>query len=164
MFASCGCIFCAECVASCTKERCSLCQKPKATSFYIYRCTYRISPVLPGSVWIRMFLGLPDPDPYVRGMDPNLSVASKNSKKNLHFYCIVTLLVSLKNYVIVASKSSKQKNYRTKIARSGTGSVSQRYGSADPDPYQNFTDPQHSLLHIGTVSLLPHVGYRDFNL
>jgi hypothetical protein len=23
------------------------------------------------------------------------------------------------------------------------GSVSQRYGSADPDPYQNVTDPQH---------------------
>jgi hypothetical protein len=29
----------------------------------------------------------------------------------------------------------------TKIA--GSGSISQRYGSADPDPYQNFMDPQH---------------------
>jgi hypothetical protein len=29
----------------------------------------------------------------------------------------------------------------TKIT--GSGSVSQRYGSADPDPYQNVTDPQH---------------------
>jgi len=26
---------------------------------------------------------------------------------------------------------------------SGFGSVSQRHGSADPDPYQNVTDPQH---------------------
>jgi hypothetical protein len=25
----------------------------------------------------------------------------------------------------------------------GSGSVSQRYGSADPYPYQNATDPQH---------------------
>jgi hypothetical protein len=25
----------------------------------------------------------------------------------------------------------------------GSGSVSQRYGSADPDPYENVTDPQH---------------------
>jgi hypothetical protein len=24
----------------------------------------------------------------------------------------------------------------------GSGSVSQRYGSADPDPHQNVTDPQ----------------------
>jgi hypothetical protein len=29
----------------------------------------------------------------------------------------------------------------TKIA--GSRSVSQRYGSANPDPYQNVTDPQH---------------------
>jgi hypothetical protein len=37
---------------------------------------------------IHMFLGLldPDPDPLVRGMDPDLS-QSKNSKKNLEFYC-----------------------------------------------------------------------------
>jgi hypothetical protein len=29
----------------------------------------------------------------------------------------------------------------------GSGSVSQRYGSADPDPQQNVTDPQHCLVH-----------------
>ncbi len=29
----------------------------------------------------------------------------------------------------------------TKIA--GSGSISQRHRSADPDPYQNATDPQH---------------------
>jgi hypothetical protein len=28
-------------------------------------------------------------------------------------------------------------------SRSESGSVSQRYGSADQDPYQNVTDPQH---------------------
>ncbi len=33
----------------------------------------------------------------------------------------------------------------TKIAgsASASGSISQRYGSADPDPYQNFMGPQH---------------------
>ncbi len=64
---------------------------------------------------------------------------------------------SLKNKVNVPSKSNKKitliKNLfllascqpLTKKAGSGTGSVSQWYGSADLDPnlYQNVTDPQH---------------------
>ncbi len=33
----------------------------------------------------------------------------------------------------------------TKIA--GSGSISQRHGSADPDPHQNVMDPQHWLRH-----------------
>jgi hypothetical protein len=43
-----------------------------------------------------MFLGLPDPDPLVRGMDPDPSTVSsfyqqeKILKKNLDFYCFVT--------------------------------------------------------------------------
>jgi hypothetical protein len=45
-----------------------------------------------------MFLGLLDPDPLVIGMDrdpdtapdPDLLSLSKNSKKNLDFYCFVT--------------------------------------------------------------------------
>ncbi len=63
--------------------------------------------------------------------------------------------LSLKNDVNVPSKSNKQKNIflltswrsLTKIAGSGSasGSISQGYGSADPDPYQNFLDPQHWL-------------------
>ena len=32
---------------------------------------------------IHMFLGLPDPDPLVRGMDPDPSIIMQNSKKNL---------------------------------------------------------------------------------
>ncbi len=31
----------------------------------------------------------------------------------------------------------------TKIAGSGSGSISQRYGSADPDPHKNIMDPEH---------------------
>jgi hypothetical protein len=33
----------------------------------------------------------------------------------------------------------------TKIAGSGSGSISQRHGSADPDPPQNVMDPQHCM-------------------
>jgi hypothetical protein len=66
-----------------------------------------------------MFLGLPDPDPLVRGMDPDpdhaldpdpdTSFVYKNSKKNLDSYYFVTLFdfLSLKNDVNVASKSNK---------------------------------------------------------
>jgi hypothetical protein len=42
---------------------------------------------------ILMFLGLLDPDPLVRGSDPDPSIISKNSKKNLDSYgtyCFVT--------------------------------------------------------------------------
>ncbi len=48
-----------------------------------------------------MFIGLPDPDPLVRGMDPDPDPALdphpsiikqivRKSKKNLDFYCFVT--------------------------------------------------------------------------
>jgi hypothetical protein len=33
-------------------------------------------------------------------------------------------------------------------ARYGAGSISQRHGSVDPDPYQNVTDPQHWSLVV----------------
>jgi hypothetical protein len=52
----------------------------------------------------------------------------------------------MKNDVEVASKSKKQKKMCTKlIAGSESRSISQRHGSADPDPdpAQNVMDPQH---------------------
>ncbi len=60
---------------------------------------------------IHMFLGLPDLDPLVRGMDPDPSVIMQNSKKNLDSYYFVTLFdfLSFKNDVNVPSKSNKQK-------------------------------------------------------
>jgi hypothetical protein len=36
--------------------------------------------------------------------------------------------------------------------RSGSGSMSQRYGSGDPDPHQNVTDPHHLFLLIYVIS------------
>jgi hypothetical protein len=58
-----------------------------------------------------MFLGLPDPDPLVRGMDPDPSIIMRNSNKNLDPFYFVTLFdfLSLKNDVNVPSKSNKQK-------------------------------------------------------
>jgi hypothetical protein len=58
-----------------------------------------------------MFSGLLDPDPLVRGMDPDAS-RSKNSKKNLDSFCCATSfgLLALKNDVNVPSKSNEQKN------------------------------------------------------
>jgi hypothetical protein len=56
-----------------------------------------------------MFLGLPDPDLLVRGIDPDPdpSIIMQNSKKNLDSYYFVTLFdfLSLKNEVNVPSKS-----------------------------------------------------------
>jgi hypothetical protein len=77
-----------------------------------------------------MFFGLPDPDPLVRGMDPDPDPAldpdpdriilssCKNSKKNRDSYYFVTLFdfLSLKNDVNVASKSNKKKKLCQKIS------------------------------------------------
>ncbi len=41
----------------------------------------------------------------------------------------------------------------TKIAGSGSGSTSQRHGSADPDPPQNFMDPEHCFVHVCLMGL-----------
>jgi hypothetical protein len=38
---------------------------------------------------LRMFLGLLDPDPLVRGMDPDPYII-KQKKKNIDSYCFVT--------------------------------------------------------------------------
>jgi hypothetical protein len=54
-----------------------------------------------------MFLGLPDPEPQVRGIDPDPSIIMQNSKKNLDSFYFVSLFdfISLKNDVNVPSKS-----------------------------------------------------------
>ncbi len=66
-----------------------------------------------------MFLGLPDPAPLVRGMDPDPdpSIIMQNSKKNLYSYYSVALFdfLSLKNDVNVPSKSNEQKTLCKKL-------------------------------------------------
>ncbi len=80
------------------------------------------------------------------------------SKKNIDSFCFVTsswlFIFEKLCKCTVPSKSNKQKNFEknnflltwrslTKIAGSGPASISQRYGFSDPDPCQNFMDPQH---------------------
>jgi hypothetical protein len=61
-----------------------------------------------------MFLGLlnPDPDPLVKGMDPDPSIIKQKivRKTYLDYYCFVTFFyfLFLKNVVNVPSKSTKQ--------------------------------------------------------
>jgi hypothetical protein len=59
---------------------------------------------------IHMFLGLPDPDPLVRSMDPDLTTdpsIMEKSKKKLDSYCFVT---SFGLFIFEPTKSNKQKN------------------------------------------------------
>jgi hypothetical protein len=42
----------------------------------------------------------------------------------------------------------------TKIAGSGSGSISQRHGSADTDPHQNVMDPEHKFKFSLTTDCL----------
>ena len=89
-----------------------------------------------------MFLGLmdPDPDPLVRGMDPDPtldldpSIIKKIVRKPWFLLVVTTVLfdfLSLKIYEFLSSKSKKQKNFKN----GSTG--------PDPDPHQNVMDPQH---------------------
>jgi hypothetical protein len=75
--------------------------------------------------------------------------------------------LSLKNDVNVPSKSN------TKKAGSGSGSISQRHGSADPypDPHQNVMDPQHcghsavGQYYAGAASVrLEYLQYKEDDL
>ncbi len=99
---------------------------------------------------IRMYLGLPDPhpDPLVTSTDPapDPSIIMKDSKKNLEFYCSLTLWFF---YQCSGSASvcGSEDPYVLGSPGSVSGSVRQRYGSEEldlpPDPYQDVTDLQH---------------------
>jgi hypothetical protein len=47
-----------------------------------------------------------------------------------------------------------------KSLKKGAGSVIERYGSADPDPHQNVTDPHHWF----ALSKFRHYHYANTNL
>ncbi len=75
-------------------------------------------PVLRIWSWIRMLLGLLDPDPIVRGTGTDRSGSFYNQAKVVRKTLIPTVLrllfyfLSLKNDVSVASKCNKQKTYK----------------------------------------------------
>jgi hypothetical protein len=55
---------------------------------------------------------------------------------------------NMKKISFFASLKSMKKGVGSGV---GSGSISHRYGSGDPDPRQNFTDPEH-------WSQLPYLG------
>ncbi len=88
---------------------------------------------------IHMFLGLPDPDPLVRGVDTDPSIIPLLSSKIVRNTLILTVLwllldfLSLKTDVNVPSKSNKQKNFVKNIIFL----LASWSESPDPDPHQN---------------------------
>jgi hypothetical protein len=111
----------------------------------------------------------PEPDPHVFGPPGSGSTSQRYGSGSFYHQAKIvrkTLIpnvlwllldfLSLKKDVNVPSKSNMQKNLlkklvfllaswrlMTKILGSGSGSISQRHGSADPDPHQNVMDPEH---------------------
>ncbi len=102
--------------------------------------------------WIRKFLGLLDPVPdlLVRGTDPENS------------YCFVTsfLLVIFEIWCKWPSISFLLVFWRSVTKTAGSGSICQRHGSADPDPYQTVMDPQYWLFMTGSVTGCLTVRFR----
>jgi hypothetical protein len=81
------------------------------------------------------FLGIPDPDPVVRGPDPDLLSSSKNSKKNLdiHYPLFCDFFVTFFKLYLLSRSSNFISPLQTVI----------RYGSiANPD----LSDP--NLLYV----------------
>ena len=126
-------------------------------------------PVFRIRIWIHlihMFLDHKDPDPLVRGIQIRILLSlSKICKKKIDFYSFVTSfwLFILEKWC----KSTFKKYYAEKLfkrisfllaswrsmmkiewsgSESGSGSISQRHVSADPDPHHNAMDPEHCFL------------------
>jgi hypothetical protein len=51
----------------------------------------------------------------------------------------------------------------TKIAGSGSGSISQRHGYPDPDPHQNVMDPEHCVQGMKTFGIDLKVASKFFS-
>ncbi len=58
----------------------------------------------------------------------------------------------MKKIFVFASLKSIKKGVGSRVG-SGSGSISQRYGSGNPDPRQNVTDPQHCSAGIFKKSM-----------
>ncbi len=112
---------------------------------------------------------VPDPDPQFFGPPGYRSICQRYGSRPFYqqaeivrktWIPIVSWLLldflSLKNYVNVPLKSNKKKNLffvgilkvnyensRIRDPDPGSGSISQRHGSTDPDPHQNVMDPEH---------------------
>ncbi len=99
---------------------------------------------------IHLFFGYPDL--LVRGMDPDPSIIIQKYEEKTLIPTILWLFdyLSLKINFNVPAKSNKQKKLCKKIGflMASWRSISQRHGSADPDPHQNVMDPEHCLIEL----------------
>jgi hypothetical protein len=91
-----------------------------------------------------MFLGIADPypDPLVTSSAPAPDQAKDPSiiKKKPCFLLFCNFFVT---FCSVPDPQPDLDPYVFGHPGSASGSVNQRYGSEDPDPYQNVTDPQY---------------------
>jgi hypothetical protein len=88
-----------------------------------------------GAGSISQSYGSADPDPHQNVTDPQHLFY----RHCIMTYCPVLMLgKTVLNLHGVGPRSGD---------RSGAGSISQRYGSADPDSHQNVTDPQYCPQH-----------------
>jgi hypothetical protein len=74
---------------------------------------------------VRSFLGSSVADPFLGLLDLDQDLLVRDPS-----------IIKQKKFVGVLKDNDK---------KTGSGSISQRHVSADPDPYQNVTDPQHCL-------------------
>jgi hypothetical protein len=107
---------------------------------------------------IRIILGLMDPDPLMRSTDqdpaadPDLdsSIIKQKKVRNPLIPTFCDCLITFYHRKMMLRYRYLQKVISKKTVgvlkfndvTAGSGSISQRHGSADPDPYQNVADPQ----------------------
>jgi hypothetical protein len=96
---------------------------PGSGSFYHHAKIVRI-PLIPTILWLFLTFNL--------WKMMQLYLQKVISRKN----CLGFLLASWRSTTKIAGSGSEF----------GSGSISQRHGSADPDPHQNVMDPQHCFL------------------
>ncbi len=86
----------------------------------------------------------PDSNPY-----PNPGFGSRSETGQNFFFLVIKYLPSLifkhKKTAFPQLHDLATNKLRNKFAGFGFGSISKRHGSADSDPYQKVTDPQHCV-------------------
>jgi hypothetical protein len=108
-----------------------------------------------------VFLEPPDPDPLVFLRIWILPSISKKERKNFisTLFCHFILTFYLRRLMSMFQKVISRKTYcllascQPLTKKAGTWSVSQWYRSADTDPYQNVTNPQHCFFDCSLVKV-----------
>ncbi len=112
------------------------------------------------------FLGFPDPDPLVRGTDPDPSALS-NIVRKIFISTVLWLLkdfLSLKNAVNVPSKRNKQKNFdKNSFLLASWRSLTKRAGS-ESESVVSGTDPRIRIKIRTKISRIRNAGQKGLAL